>query len=167
MNKNIFKTVGLSLLLLLSSCGGNTNINGTLYLGDGFTKKDAVLLNYNLNSVLDASSRINGYIKTQENTIINSSYSLAYTSNSPFSSNNYSETIICTRHKDIIEQLPQKEINYDISLDITKIFKNTEEESTVYFVFHMDNWENNDLTTYTYTSFRYVWNNDTVKLLLD
>lgn len=167
MNKNILKTTSLSLLMLLASCGGNTNINGTLYLGDGFTKKDAMVLNYNIDSVLSLGSKISGCISKQENTVLQSSYTLAYTSISPFSATNYAETGIMVWEKSMIENVSVSEIKYEIELDITKVFKNTEEESTVYFVFHTDNWKNNDLTTYTYTSFKYAWNNDKVNLILD
>lgn len=166
MNKNILKTTSLSLLMLLASCGGNSQVNGTLYLGDGFTKKDAMLLNYNIDSVLKSGSKITGYISKQENTVLQSSYTLAYTSINPFSATNYAETGIMVWEKSMIEGVTASEIKYEITLDITKVFKDTEEESTVYFVFHTSNWDHSDLTTYTYTSFKYVWDNDKVNLVL-
>lgn len=48
MKRNLFKTLGLSSLLLLTSCG-STPIEGTLYIGDAFTKKNAIVFKYNFN----------------------------------------------------------------------------------------------------------------------
>ncbi len=165
MRRNIVKVLALSTIIVLVSCGRDDKVSGNLYLGDGFTNENAMVLSYNVDEVLSSGSRISGTLSKQENTELKSTYTLAYTSTSPLSSESYVETTIIVWDKDMFES--NTEVKYDIELDIEKVFANKDLESTVYFVLHGDDFEVGKVSTFAYTEFRYRWDNDKVKLILE
>ncbi len=164
MKKNLLKAIGLSALTILTSCGGGTKVEGTLYVGDGFNKMNAIVLKYNINSVLEEGAKISGAIYAQENAVVNSGYTFAYTSTNPLNATTYVEYAICQWSKDLITTTEAK---YDLTLDLKKVFPGTEETNKMYFVIHSSTWDNKDLTTFTSTEYKYSWDGNKVKLNLD
>ena len=166
MKNKIIKTLLLSSAMLCS-CGGNSKVDGTFYLGDGFTKRNAVLLNYSISKTLEDGATLSGSISVQENTVIANSYTLAYTSTSPLAgSSSYMENVLCQWSKDLIEA-NKDGVKFDLTLNLKSVFPSTTEEGTVYFVLHTGDWKREDLTTYGYTDFKYSWNDGKVNLQLD
>lgn len=164
MKRNLLKMLGLSATLLLTSCG-STPVDGTLYIGDGFTKKDAIVFKYNFNSVLEEGSKISGSISAQENTVLKNEYVFSYTSMNPRNANNFVENVLVGFKKENLSE--GKEVKYDITLDLKKVFPGTEEINTMYFIIHTDDWKTSDDSTYTSTSFKYSWDGEKVKINLD
>ncbi len=161
MKKNLLKAIGLSVLTLLTSCGGGSKIEGTLYIGDGFNKMNAIVLKYNINSVLEEGAKISGSISAQENTEVKSGYTLAYTTINPLNATTYIEYTLCEWSQDLITT---NEAKFDLTLDLKKVFPGTEETNKMYFVIHANTWDTSDLATYSYTYYKYSWDGSKVKL---
>ncbi len=164
MKRNLFKTLGLSSLLLLTSCG-STPIEGTLYIGDAFTKKNAIVFKYNFNSVLDEGSKISGTISAQENAVLKNEYIFSYTQTNPLNATDFAENVLVGFTKANLSD--GKEAKYDLTLDLKKVFPGTEEVNTMYFIIHTDDWKTNDMSTFTSSSFKYSWDGEKVKIILD
>ncbi len=163
MKKSLFKALGLSMLTLLTSCGGGATIDGTMYIGDGFNKLNAIIVKYKLNSVLEEGAKISGSISAQANAEVKSAYTLAYTSNSPLSADSYTEYVLCRWDTEAVKA----EAKYELTLDLKKIFPGTEESNTMYFVVHTDDWSRTDLLTYSYSNYKYSWDGEKVKIDLN
>lgn len=161
--KKILKSLGLSALVLLTSCGGGTTIDGTMYIGDGFTKLNAIVLKYKFNSVLEKGTKISGSISAQANAEVQSAYTLSYTSNSPLSADNYTENVLCRWDKEAVAV----EAKYELVLDLKKVFPGTEDTNKMYFVIHTDEWDRKNLMTYSYSDYTYSWDGEKVKINLD
>lgn len=164
MKRNLLKTLGLSAMLLLTSCG-STPVDGTLYIGDGFTKKNAIIFKYNFNSILEEGSKISGSISAQENAVLKNEYIFSYTSTNPRNTTNFAENVLVGFTKENLSD--GKEAKYDLALNLKKVFPGTEEINTVYFIIHSDDWKTSDDSTYTSTSFKYSWDGERVKINLD
>ncbi len=164
MKRNLFKTLGLSAMLLLTSCG-STPVEGTMYVGDAFIKKDAIVFKYKFNTVLEEGAKISGSISAQENAVLKNEYYFSYTQTNPLNATDYAETALVGFQKETLTD--GKEVKYDLTLDLKKVFPGKEEVNTVYFVIHSNDWKTNDLTTYTYTNYKYSWDGEKVKMILD
>ncbi len=165
MKNKIIKTLILASAVLCG-CSSNSKVDGTFYLGDGFTKKNAVLINYSMFKTLEEGAKISGSISVQENTVIADSYTLAYTSSSPLSASSYTENVLCQWDKSLIEA-NKDGAKFELTLNLKAVFPSTTEEGTTYFVLHVGDWKREDLTTYGYTDFKYNWNDGKVVLQLD
>lgn len=167
MKHNQIKPLSLTLLAILSSCGGPGNIEGTVYAGDAFTKRNAIVLEYNLPKVLSEGARISGRIYAQENADVSNNYVLSYSSTSPLSgASTYSESGILSCTKEMIEA-SREGLKFNLELSLSSVFPSKSEEGTVYFVIHAVDWVRTDITTYGFTSYKYVWEGENVKLQLD
>ena len=167
MKHKSLKTLSLAAFAVLASCGESGNVSGSVYLGDAFTKMNAIVLDYTLPKTLGADARISGRVYAQENAEIKSEYYLAYSSTSPFSgASSYSESVMLPITKSNLES-ESGEVKFDLALNLASVFPSKKEEGTVYFVIHSNDWKTTDVTRYGFTSFKYNWEGETVKLLLD
>ncbi len=162
MKRKFLKAVSFCALTLLTSCGSGSTIDGTIYVGDGFTKLNAIVLKYKLNSVLEEGAKISGSISAQANAEVKGAYTFAYTTTSPLSASNYTENVLCRWEKDIITSVA--EAKYELTLNLKSVFPGTEETNKMYFVIHTDDWKANDLMTYSYSDYTYSWDGDKVKI---
>ncbi len=139
--------------LFLASCGGDNKISSSVYVGDN------VVFEYKISKELSEGAKLSGSIhKKDSNSTISTSYVLAYCFESPFSSQNYSETILCEFSKENVESTAK----FDLTLDLTKVFPQTSQ--TIYFVVRENSWDKTNLKTYSYSNYNYTWNNNKVKL---
>ncbi len=164
MKKQI-KSILFAGVALLTSCGDSGNVDGTIYVGDAFTKMNAVVLKYSLPKTLGGDARISGSISIQENTEVKGDYTLGYSATSPLSTT-YTENILISFSKEQI-QSTQGGVKYDLALNLNNVFPTKNDTSTVYFVIHSSDWIKSNPTTYGYTNFKYSWNDGKVALQLD
>ncbi len=158
MNKKLLLSSALALMTCLSSCEGAV-YNTNLYLG-------SVTLSYKINEVLEIGSKLTGNITATVGSTLNDSYILAYSNIAPASV--YSETVLFEARKSQIESTKNGSnfvgVNFDLTLDLEKVFPKDSESKKVYFVIHGNEWDSKNVLTYNYSQFSFSWNGDKVKL---
>lgn len=158
MNKNLLLCSALALMTCLSSCEGAV-YNTNLYLG-------SVTLSYKINEILESGSKFTGNITATVDSTLNDSYILAYSNIAPASV--YSETVLFEAKKSQIEATKNGDnyagVNFDLTLDLEKIFPKDSENKKVYFVIHGSEWDSTKSTTYNYSQFSFSWDGNKVKL---
>lgn len=170
MNKRFFGLIGLTAVTMLTSCGAS-EIDVTSYLGDAFTKKNAIVLKYKLSTVIENGYKLKGSITAQENTVLNDNYYLSYTTDVPYHATSYTETVMLNVPKLTLENLKNgdsfKEFSFEISLEIENVFPKDNEASKVYFVLHGSDFDLDDINTYNASDYKYSWDGDKVKIITD
>ena len=157
MNKKILLSTSLCLLACLTSCN-SSDIESNLYMQNG-----EVILSYKISSSLKTGSKIGGSLNISETATLKDSYIFSYTYTQPkMNTTTYSETGFYTFKKTDITG--KTKVDFETVLDLEKVFLKDNEESKIYFVVHSSDFSFTDLATYSYSSFSYSWDGDSVKL---
>ena len=150
MRKGLFTTLGITALVVLTSC--SSTIEDKLPIGTADKEDDAVIAKYNLSDTIKE-----GY-----------KYVLAISNDDPRTSDTYSETTLAGFGKIDLEATKKGdsygELKFEAEIDVNKVFPKDAEEKVIYFVFHSSTWDRGDIMKYQVSDYAYSWDGDTVKV---
>mgnify|MGYP007097418727 FL=1 len=166
MRKGLFTTLGITALVVLTSC--SSTIEDKLPIGAADKEDDAVIAKYNLSDTIKEGYKLSGSFTAEKNAEIKSEYVLAISNDDPRTSDTYSETTLAGFGKIDLEATKKGdsygELKFEAEIDVNKVFPKDAEEKVIYFVFHSSTWDRGDIMKYQVSDYAYSWDGDTVKV---
>lgn len=152
MKRKYLNKLGISLITLMSitSCVNLYEIEQGV--GNGNIPNDSVKIVYSFSSTLKDGDVIKGYTYAQSDVTLDTKYYFSVLSTNPLIEGNYRENVLISFTKD--DYLEKKKddgtydkINFELKVNVKNMFFVVTD--VCYFVFHKENWEKTEITTYS------------------
>lgn len=152
MKRKFLNKLGISLIALMSitSCGNSHEIDQGV--GNGNIPNGSVKIVYSLPSTLNDGDVIKGYTYAQRDVTLDTKYYFSVFSTNPLIEGSYRENVLISFTKE--DYLKSKKddgtydkINFELKVNVKNMFFVVTD--VCYFVFHKENWEKTEITTYS------------------
>ena len=152
MKRKYLNKLGLSLIALMSitSCGNSYEIDQGV--GNGSIPNDSVKIVYSLPSTLKDDDVIKGYTYAQSDVTLDTKYYFSIFSIDPIKEGSYRENVLISfSREDYLKSQKDdgtyNKINFEMKVNVKNMFFVVTD--VCYFVFHKENWNRGDVTTYS------------------